>query len=87
MTIKMMIDEMNTMAFINFLLVKIFPTLICQYFHRQNFVPYGTCFFKNGIPLKNDSSLAKTGPAEPVPMPMPYFPAPIRMPWILGTYQ
>ena len=29
-------DKMNTLAFINFLLVKLFPTLI-----RQKFVPYG----------------------------------------------
>ena len=25
-------DKINTLAFVNFLLVKIFPTLICQYF-------------------------------------------------------
>ena len=43
-------DKMNTLAFVNFLLVKIFPILICQNFpnpnssknfHHQNFAPYG----------------------------------------------
>ena len=34
-------DKMNTLAFDNFLLVKVFPTLIHQNFHRQNFTPYG----------------------------------------------
>ena len=32
---------MNTLAFVNFLLIKIFPTLICQYFPPSNFAPYG----------------------------------------------
>ena len=30
-------DKMNTLAFVNFLLVKIFPTLICQYFPLSKF--------------------------------------------------
>ena len=32
---------MNTLAFVSFLFVKNFPTLIRQYFHRQNFASYG----------------------------------------------
>ena len=35
-----MMMKMNTL---NFLLVKIFPTLIHQIFHHQNFVPYSIC--------------------------------------------
>ena len=40
-------DKMNTLAFVNCLLVKIFPTLIGQYFPRQNFAPYGICKILN----------------------------------------
>ena len=35
---------MKTLAFVDFLLVKIVPTLIRQYFHHQNFAPYGITF-------------------------------------------
>ena len=31
-------NKMNKLVFVNFLLIKIFPTLICQI--HQNFVPY-----------------------------------------------
>ena len=34
-------NKMNTLAFVNFLLIKHFPTLIRQIFRRQKFAPYG----------------------------------------------
>ena len=37
--------KINPLAFVNFLFVKIFPTLIHQNFHHQNFVPYGNLYF------------------------------------------
>ena len=40
-------NKMNTLAFVNFLLVKLFPTLIHQIFRRQKFAPYGICKYSD----------------------------------------